>query len=73
MGLIRITVQGSFSQKQRGVAEFSAMHGGHVQATAEAIKFLSGEFLSDAIKLDHKLHEEGVKPDKGFGKERNES
>ena len=65
MGVIVISVRGSFPQ--RLAKEFSAMKGGHAQATAEAIEFLSGEFLSSAIQLDHELHEEGTKPEVGFG------
>ncbi len=66
MGVITISVSGSFVHRKK-YKEFSAMKGGHAQATAEAIEFLSGEFLSDAIKLDHDLHGEGTKPEIGFG------
>lgn len=65
MGLITITIEGSFID--RSTKRFSAMHGGHAQATAEAIKFLSDKFLSNAIKQDHMLHEQGDKPEIGFG------
>ena len=65
MGVIRIDVQGSFAD--RPTKTFTAMHGGHAQAVAEAIEFLSGEFLSNAIKQDHMLHEQGDKPLVGFG------
>lgn len=65
MGVITISVRGSFPQ--RPTKEFSAMKGGHAQATAEAIQFLSGEFLSNAIQRDHELHDDGEKPEIGFG------
>ena len=66
MGVITISVRGSFAQ--RPTKEFSAIKGGHAQATAEAIEYLSGEFLSNAIRRDHELHKEGEKPEIGFGK-----
>jgi len=66
MGMILITARGSFTQRFES-KQFSAMHGGHAQAIAEAINFLSGSFLSDAIKLDHELQGEGDHPEKGFG------
>ena len=44
-----------------------ARHGGHTQAVAEALEFLSKELLPDAIQLDHVLHEEGDRPEIGFG------
>jgi len=68
MGVINISVQGSFRKKAE--KQFSAMHGGHAQAVSEAIEFLSGELLPDAIAQDHKLHAEGVRPELGFGKKR---
>jgi len=66
MGEIIITVQGSFKPTHQ--KRFTALHGGHAQAVAEAISFLSGDFLSDAIQLDHKLQGEGASPAVGFGK-----
>ncbi len=66
MGVINITVQGSF--KRLSTRQFSAMHGGHAQAVAEAIEFLSGELLPKAIEQDHQLHDEGESPEIGFGK-----
>lgn len=50
MGVINISVQGSFRNKTS--RQFSAMHGGHAQAVAEAIEFLSKELLSEAIEQD---------------------
>lgn len=66
MGNIIIAVQGSFQNPM--TREFSAIHGGHAQAVAEAIEFLSKELLPDAIHQDHELHEQGAHPEKGFGK-----
>jgi len=66
MGIISISVQGSFYTPI--TKQFSAMHGGHAQAVAEAIEFLSGELLPDAIAQDHDLHAEGERPEIGFGK-----
>ena len=68
MGTINISVQGSFRKPTTRL--FSAMHGGHAMAVSEAIKFLSSELLPDAIEQDHDLHEDGVKPEVGFGKKR---
>lgn len=65
MGMIRIQVVGSFRPLQD--KSFSAMHGGHAEAVAEAIEWLSREILPKAIEQDHQLHEEGAKPEKGFG------
>ena len=68
MGMITIIVEGSF-KKQRD-RSFSAMHGGHAQAVAEAIEFLSSEMLPGAIEQDHALHEDGARPEVGFGKKK---
>lgn len=65
MGLITITVQGSFRSKT--VQQFSAMRGGHAKAVADAMKFLAGEVLTDAIKRDHELHDQESYPEDGFG------
>lgn len=69
MGAINIYVDGSFRTKLD--RKFSAIHGGHAQAVAEAIECLSGEFLSDAIRLDHELQAQGKEPEFGFGKNPN--
>lgn len=63
MGLIRIELGGSFGKK---VYSFSAMKNGHADAVASAIEWLSGVVLPDATALDHKLHENGDKPQDGF-------
>ena len=65
MGQITITIAGSF--KTKGTKAFSAMRHGHAQATADAIRYLSEEILPVAIANDHECHEEGIKPDEGFG------
>ena len=63
MGMITITTAGSFGQKSRIV---SAMGHGHAHAVAEAIEYLSVELMKEAINLDHKLHEQGQRPEQGF-------
>jgi len=70
MGSIIITTSGSFRISTSKT--FSAMHGGHAQAVAEAIEFLSGELLPDAIQQDHELHEGNHYPEIGFGEKSNE-
>lgn len=66
MGLIRITLDGSF-RKMNGSETFSAIRHGHAQAVSEAITYLSNTVLPEAISLDHKLHNEKVAPSEGFG------
>ena len=65
MGVITITVQGSFME--RNTKQFSALHGGHALAVAEAIEFLSKDLLPKSIQQDHMLHSNGDKPGIGFG------
>jgi hypothetical protein len=65
MGSINVIVRGSF--KHPANKAFSAMHGGHAKAVSEAIEFLSSELLPQAIRQDHQLHQDGEKPDIGFG------
>jgi hypothetical protein len=65
MGVINIVMCGSFPEKKKS---FSALSHGHAAAIAEAISWLSGECLPDAIKQDHDLHNDGAKPANGFGK-----
>ena len=65
MGVINIKVEGSF--RKPTMREFSAMHGGHAKAVADAMEYLSGELLPDAIKQDHELHEKEAYPEGGFG------
>lgn len=68
MGMITVTVQGSFG-KNNQTRQFSAMKSGHAAAIADAISFLSGELLPDAISLDHQLANEGESPSEGFGRD----
>ncbi len=69
MGRIVIRTTGSFGDHQ---ASFTALDGGHAHAIARTIEHLSGVFLPEAIYLDHKLHDKGVRPphgDFGYAKE----
>ena len=66
MGMIKIDIVGSFAP--RGTESFSAIEGGHADAVAQAIEWLAGEVLPQAIIQDHKLAEKGEKPNYGFGK-----
>lgn len=63
MGFIEISTQGSFPDHRR---RFGAMRHGHAHAVAEAIAWLSSEVLPAAIEQDHRLHDEGAKPSKGY-------
>jgi len=65
MGKIRIDIMGSFKIKK--MREFSALHGGHAQAVAEAIEWLSAEILPQAILQDHWLQSNGAFPENTFG------
>ena len=65
MGVITVATRGSFPYAERS---FSSQHSGHAQAVAATIKWLADVVLPRAIKLDHKLHVENVRPtDKTFG------
>lgn len=63
MGMMQITTRGSFPAHNR---TFGAMEHGHAHAVAEAIRFLSEEVLPEAIERDHRLHDDGAKPKRGF-------
>lgn len=65
MGQITIYLGGSFIPNQR--KDFTAVNGGHAQAVAEAIAWLAGTVLREAIILDHRIQAEGDFPDRGFG------
>jgi hypothetical protein len=65
MGIIQIEIVGSFTPHHS--RQFSAMKGGHAQAVAEAIEFLSKEVLPRAIVQDHVLQAEGELPENRFG------
>ncbi len=66
MGTIIIQVYGSFKTHRHG--QFSALHGGHAEAVAEAIEWLAKEILPEAIEQDHQLQKEGALPKEGVGK-----
>lgn len=63
MGVLRIVTAGSFPFRDK---QFSAIEHGHAHAVAQAIRYLSEEVLPEAIDRDHRLHDEGAKPSKGF-------
>lgn len=65
MGMIQITVAGSFGRSNT-TKTFSAMKHGHADAVAQAIQFLSTELLPAATALDHELHAQGDAPSHGF-------
>ena len=67
MGVLKISVYQEGSFRPLASNEFSAMDGGHAQAVTEAIEWLAGDVMSNAIKRDHKLHEDGARPEIGFG------
>lgn len=66
MGMIVIELSGSFGQPRSKT--FSAMEGGHAQAVAEAIQYLSEVELPKSIRNDHECHKDGIEPSKGYGK-----
>lgn len=65
MGMIEIRTMGSFPNDIR---TFGAMKNGHAHAVAQAITYLSHVVLPEAIERDHKLHEQGEQPRKGFNR-----
>jgi len=65
MGMIRIELGGSFGGNIKVV---SAMQNGHADAVAQVLEWLAAEVLPCAIALDHKLHDEGEKPEQGFAR-----
>lgn len=65
MGNIHIAVEGSFLPPMAN--SFSALHGGHADAVAQAIEWLAESVLPAAIAQDHKLHSQGESPADGFG------
>lgn len=64
MGLIRVTVAGSFG-KMNSERTFTAMNNGHVDAITGAIEHLVS-LLPAANELDHQLHSEGETPKDGW-------
>lgn len=69
MGQINIDVRGSFRIKHS--VSFSAMNGGHADAVAQAIEFLSAHVLPDAVRQDHAQQANGEVPVLGFGVRQN--
>ncbi len=65
MGEVTITTTGSFGPTLEQT--FSAEEGGHANALARAIQYISLDLLPKAIQKDHKLHDEGVRPAIDFG------
>ena len=65
MGMLTINLAGSFGSRSKS---FSAMAGGHAQAVAEAIQYLSEVELPKAIRNDHECHRDGIEPSEGYGK-----
>ena len=70
MGQISISINGSFGNYQKS---FSAQQIGHAGAVAQAINWLSGEVLEQAIRNDHTCHEEKLQPSNGFCNKRFDS
>lgn len=66
MGTLRIDLRGSW--KPNRASNFNAIHHGHAQAVAEAIAWLAGVVLPEAIALDHECHDDGARPARGFGR-----
>lgn len=70
MGMLVISTAGSFGKSEK---LFMASKHGHAHAVAEAIEYLGGTVLREAINNDHKCHNENVRPEKGFTKNHNDS
>ena len=66
MGILTVSLRGSFGEAR--MQNFTAMTGGHAQAVAEAIQYLSEVELPKAIRNDHECHRDGIEPSEGFGK-----
>lgn len=66
MGMLTVDLRGSFGEARSKT--FSAMEGGHAQAIAEAIQYLSEVELPKAIRNDHECHKDGIEPSAGYGK-----
>ena len=60
MGMIRIETYGSFPTRDKS---FSAQAHGHAQAVAKAIQWLADEVLPEAIERDHRMSDQGIRPD----------
>ena len=67
MGMLIVSIRQEGSFRPLAENTFTAMNGGHAQAITEAIEWLAGDVMSNAIKQDHALHDEGASPAVGFG------
>jgi hypothetical protein len=65
MGVITVSINGSFDRSMRGAKSFGAMESGHAAAIGDAIAYLAS-LLPEAIRQDHQLHAEGATPKDGF-------
>jgi hypothetical protein len=63
MGMITITLNGSFGHRSQ---TFSAMDQGHAAAVAKAIGWLADRTMQEAIINDHRCHADGIEPKDGF-------
>lgn len=66
MGMISIKGEGSFQWVEP--QSTSAASHGHAKAVSDMIAYMTVVVMPKAIELDHKLHEKGTHPEKGFGK-----
>lgn len=64
MGTITVQFKGSFGDKPLNI--FQAEEGGHALAISRAVEYLSSK-MGEAIRLDHKLHDESKHPSPDFG------
>ena len=62
MGMIKVTTMGSFGNKE---VIFMANEHGHAHCVNKTMMWLN-EVMRTAINSDHKLHDEGHKPEKDF-------
>ena len=65
MGVINLSIAGSFRRDMQGTKQFSAMESGHAAALGEAIDYLAS-LLPAAIAQDHALQAEGAFPNDRF-------
>lgn len=63
MGMITITLNGSFGSRTQ---TFSAQSQGHAAAVAKAIDWMASGPMQEAIANDHRCHEDGIEPSEGF-------
>jgi hypothetical protein len=65
MGRLKIDLAGSFGANSK---TFTALTHGHANAVSEAIAWLAGTVLPDAIANDHECHNDGEAPPQGWPK-----